>query len=248
MKSLVMVIGDVHGRWSEVNDLVNDFRPGTVISCGDWGFWPKFHNTRSITVDPPSRMKTSEKVEFFLKRPRWRMYGELKLQGAEVMFVDGNHEDHISLKSLVDGRVEEGVRHRRRGETEVLPDGRTVMFFGGAMSVDKDSRTEGHTVFAELETPSWKDVDNAMSFSGRVDVLISHTCPRSVIDYLRGPETDPRKVNDPTTFALQMLFEKFRPKLWIFGHWHFSTKFVSDGCEFESLTMAGIGQRWHRWI
>jgi len=39
--SKILITGDIHNDFGELNELINKKRPDLVICCGDFGYWPK---------------------------------------------------------------------------------------------------------------------------------------------------------------------------------------------------------------
>ena len=70
----ILVVGDVHGEFGKLNALINVKKPDLILQCGDFGYWPKW-SLRHVT--PIDKVKT--KV-------------------AKLLFCDGNHDDHWSLR------------------------------------------------------------------------------------------------------------------------------------------------------
>jgi hypothetical protein len=86
---------------------------------------------------------------------------------------------------------------------------------GGADSIDKQWRTTGVDWFHE-ELIHQDDVDRCPDIS--VDIIMSHTCPysllKSLVDYER-PEW-----RDSSQQALEILLNKYRPSAYYFAHFH----------------------------
>ena len=226
--SRVVVTGDIHGSWGYLNKLLNKHGPDMCLCCGDFGWWPKFTGRSFVHGQQP-----------------WSNEG-VKPQGSMVYWCDGNHEDHEDLDSQ--GRRQkdsivcyENVVYKPRGTVLVLPDGRTVLFFGGAQSIDQGLRTPGFDWF-DREIPSRSEYDRAMSHD-RVDIVISHTCPSSII-----PSGQLAKCQDPTRDMLEDILGNYKPSLWFFGHWHTHYESVSRGTKFIGLDYPGHKGRWWQWL
>jgi len=215
----ILIVGDVHGKWGKLNMLINKRQPSMILSCGDFGYWPRFL-ARDFTFS-------------------------LKNRGIPIHFCDGNHEDHESLLALKDGgKIPEmnDVFYQRRGSTMTLPDGRTVLFMGGADSIDKEWRTRGVSWFPE-EVITSKDVRSLPDCN--IDIVVSHTCPAELLPILLGE--DPRKENDPSNAALSHILEKYSPSFWYFGHWHVSLHGTIGRTRWHALNMASE-TGWWRWL
>jgi len=201
--SKIMVIGDVHANWPELNTIINKKHPEIILACGDFGFWPR-------------------EKQYDIRR--------LLTQGSKIYWCDGNHEDFLSLNNRPSNQVHPNVFYMPRGHTMKLPDGRNVLFFGGADSYDKDSRILGFDWFKE-EIPSIEDFDKLSLIKEKVDIVISHTCPLE-FDIISPLEI---KINDPTRRILSHILQVFKPSLWYFGHWHLSKHGKWEDCRWSAL-------------
>jgi UDP-2,3-diacylglucosamine pyrophosphatase LpxH len=218
----IIVVGDVHGYWSGLNRLINLKKPDIVLQCGDFGYWPRYHG---------------QKMRHFGKAVTFDAYGA-KPGITKVYFCDGNHEDHWALKELQTNEIQENVFYMKRGSTLVLPDGRTVLFIGGANSIDKNQRTLGDDYFPD-ETITHTDIFNLPDTE--VDIVISHTCPTEFFEML----TNEFKMdNDSSRVALSYVLDKYLPKLWYFGHFHQEKTGYTKGCRWYALNMLSLQGCW----
>lgn len=225
MKERIIICGDIHGEWGQLNKLINNHGPDTVICCGDFGWWPRLSG----------REFTGEK---------WDHKG-VKPHASAVYFIDGNHEDHDDLDSM--GRQQkheilcyENVIYKPRGSIMQLLDGRLVLCFGGASSIDRHLRTKGFDWFPR-EIPSETELKRALSY-GHVDIVISHTVPLEFSSVSRD------SFGDPTCSMLSEIWEKYKPPLWYCGHWHkFQEQQVGD-TKFTCLDYPGHNGRWWIWL
>lgn len=195
-------------------------RPDLVICCGDFGYWPKFVTSWA------------------------RPFSDIKLQTAEkLLWCDGNHEDFWSLAKRESDEIEPGIIYMPRGSTYTLPDGRVILFMGGALSIDKDLRILGKNWFPE-ETITQKDFENLPD--GRVDIFITHTCPVELVNDLKVGY--PEKGLEPSNYALSELWKAYKPDLWFFGHWHQYGEYKIMGTKCYALSAPGFGDRWWMWL
>jgi Icc-related predicted phosphoesterase len=198
----IVVAGDIHANWEILKNMIDKESPDIILQCGDFGFWPKF---------------------FYWPNFIYKMNG-LK---TKIYWCDGNHECHWSLSLLFDNNeVLKNVFYMKRGSTLTLPDGRNILFMGGANSIDKHIRTIGVDWFPE-ETISQRDIERLPE--SKIDIVISHTAPE---------EFDVVKViddNDPSRKALSYVLEKYQPSLWYFGHFHQYKTGKYNNCEWTCL-------------
>jgi len=213
----ILITGDIHNEFRKLNNLISKKKPDLVICCGDFGYWPRVSwGTPVLNIKP---------------------------QGSEILFCDGNHEDFWSLKNRTSDELAPDVHYMPRGSTFTLQDGRTIMFMGGAESVDKYQRTVGVDWFPE-ETIQQKDLYNLPNI--KVDIFITHTSPVELLHELK-PYRE--KSIEPSNWALSELWKIYKPNLWIFGHWHlyrelklFDTKcYVLGTCSYPE-------EKWWMWL
>ena len=234
---MIIATGDLHGDWGPLNNLMNKKKPDVVFVCGDFGWWPKLDVNRPV---------------LYTKQAPWNHKGLKVPKNTTVYWCDGNHEDHESINELVRAAsfyvhgcggiaVYPGVVYMPRGHTICLPDGRVVLFFGGAYSVDKDIRTPGRDWFSE-EIPSYQQFETAMSHTSRIDIVVSHTAPTEWIPNVLHGE----KFRDSTRGMLSEILQRYRPKLWYHGHWHTRKTGRAYGTEWHSLDYPKHGNTW--WV
>jgi len=222
----VIITGDTHGCFGELNMLMNKQRPALVIVCGDMGYWPRVPASSFYGRSNPNypRDKPAPKVP----------------DGCRLLWCDGNHEDHESLRARTTDALWPRTRYMPRGSTYDLPDGRTILFMGGALSIDKHNRRVGIDWFPE-EQPDYADLAGLPDpETVTVDIIVSHTCPREFNPRVASPSRE----RDWTRDVLSELRRVYRPCLWYCGHWHTYTTEYIDGCRFTCLDMAGDGGRW----
>lgn len=185
MNEKILIIGDTHAKFNYLKNIIDAQKPDLTIQLGDFGFWPN---------DPTFKQLSS-------------------IKDYNILFIDGNHEDHESLKKFENV---DNLKYMKRGSVYQLNDGRKCLFMGGANSIDKDIRTPGFDWFPE-ETIKDKDIvlDNNLT----IDIVFSHTCPESFLyDFKNMPFKIDEK--DPSRKYLQIILEYYKPSLWYFGHFH----------------------------
>lgn len=225
----VMITGDVHRDFGTFNHLIGKKHPEIVLCCGDFGYWPR---------EPLSEIYGRNNPKYPKKRPSPK-----PPEGCNVFWCDGNHEDFQELGLRTTDELWPRVHYMPRGSLLDLPDGRRVMFFGGAASVDKETRTLGIDWFPE-EVISDADV-RCMDYEGDVDIVISHTCPREFdIGMVDKEEAYHR---DCSRMALSWVLHHYRPKRWYFGHWHHHQNGENNGCKWTCLGHS-MQSNWWQWI
>lgn len=212
----VIIVGDVHNEFSRLNALIANKRPELVICCGDFGYWPNV--------------------------PWATPLENIRPQGSKILWCDGNHENHWELRNREKDEMVPDVIYMPRGSTYDLPDGRTIMFMGGADSIDKHNRKEGVTWFKE-ETIQTKDLYDLPQVN--VDIFITHTCPEELVPELRRFY---EKGMEPSNAALSELRKIYEPKLWFFGHWHHYMEGNLFGTKWYCLSYPGEGSRWWMYL
>lgn len=220
----IFVCGDIHGTLDI--DKLNPFlerddlgEEDYLIICGDTGI-----------------------CGFLIEEER-KTRDYLRRLPLTVLFCDGNHEDFDALNTYsVDewhgGKVhviEPGIIHLMRGQIYEI-EGKSFFVFGGAYSIDRDSRIRGYTWFEE-ELPSEEEYEeawkNLKAHGYAVDYIISHTGPYEVISEL-GYETQ-EEAREQTGF-LQNVADQVDFGDWYFGHFHEDTDLENFHCRIDEVT------------
>ena len=139
-------------------------------------------------------------------------------------FIRGNHDNpkvcrHHS-QCIPDGHVENGI-----------------MFIGGAVSIDQAWRVKDYSWWEDEELSELELSDLIDKYVMiKPDVMVTHECPENVanamITHLGRTKFDwPSR----TRRAFEMMFSAHSPKLWVFGHWHFSFDGIMNGTRFVCL-------------
>lgn len=221
MTPRILVIGDVHGAFrGRLNPLINVQQPDIILAAGDFGFWPNW--PKHLGGEPSDPAKDIK--------------GQMRNGNrCEIRWCDGNHEDHATLRrlsppgSLDPVEVGPNVFYQPRGSTFSLPDGRTVLFIGGAKSVDWRDRTEGEDWFPE-------EILLPQDLPGKIpeaDIVISHTAPTVFpIQWDDRPEARWDFSPDPSRQVLDRVFEEVRPQRWYFGHFHKYRRSAVEDCRW----------------
>lgn len=109
---------------------------------------------------------------------------------------------------------------------------KNIFYVRGAQSIDKQYRIPYHSWWPTEEL-SYKQLDEAITLYSKLkpEIVISHTCPKSIIPYLGG-KADWGSV---TEIALEQMLSIHQPLLWVFGHFHVSRNFEYERTRFICL-------------
>lgn len=223
---MIYITGDTHGQ----NDIQKLF-PGSfpdgknltrndyVIIAGDFGgIW------------------TGDKRD----NERLMFYEEKKYT---VLFVDGNHENFTALNSYSVQKwnggnvhiIRDNIIHLMRGQIYEI-DGKTIFTFGGGLSIDKEWRIPNISWWEE-EWPSKKEIDEALDnlakYNNKVDYIITHAAPRSVMRNELCQIHPMLKKDCATEKFLDEIYNNVDFKMWFCGHYHFDAWIHS--CKLQVL-------------
>lgn len=200
------IAGDLHGDLQWARRLIRSARAAgarTIFVVGDLG------------VLFPGRGKG--RYEAKLNR-------YLSQFGMELVFIDGNHDNHNDLRELkVEGdglaRVKENIKYLPRGGRITLQ-GLHIGGLGGAFSVDYEWRTPGVDWWPDIEEVKAVDVEKLVA-KGALDIMLTHDVPAAIQlmgDFELSDETIARA--QVSRDLLQGAVDAIRPAYVFCGHWH----------------------------
>jgi predicted phosphodiesterase len=197
------ILGDVHAEWTALNVVIAKAlktHPDIthIFQVGDFGYaWPGVKNPFKF-----SRSYFTDEQLAYLENE------------VDKRWLDGNHENFTKLIEDC-GKWQPGWTWMPRGEILEVDDMR-IMFFGGASSWDKERRVHGISWWPDEEI-TYAQTQAALQKPGPIDIILSHDHP-SCIPYSEKRYGDMFGKGDRD--SLQALFDKFQPKVWLFGHHH----------------------------
>lgn len=209
---MIYITGDAHGDIRKLKDFNNLKSPlcDYLIVAGDFGF---------IWDNSQEEQQLLDKL------------GKLNYN---ILFVDGNHENHELLDNMPvsiwnGGKVhiiKPNIIHLMRGQVFTI-EGKKIFTFGGAESIDKQNRIKDISWW-ERELPSYVEyqegLDNLEKHNWDVDYIITHTASKQMFvqlhKYVWG-------VKHPTAIEnyFDTLEEQVNFKHWYFGHFHGDEQF-----------------------
>ena len=232
--SRIFIAGDLHGgyhediqklsleKWPEQKQLSKE---DYLIQCGDFGYIWYHEKHPKYKKDQQELKKLSEK-------------------NYTILFVDGNHENHDMLETfplipMFGSYVQEvykGIYRLLRGHIYTI-NNKTFFIMGGAKS--NDNQKEGNysgigrnkklklqKVWWEDEIPSKEEFElgmiNLSKYNYKVDYIVTHTCPKSVILdlYNKTGQINLDRLMDPVSIYLENVANLIKFKEWHFGHHH----------------------------
>lgn len=217
------VLGDIHGDVDKIFDWSDIARSGdTLVQVGDFG------------------------VGFMAEWVLVELGAYLKDKGVHCFAIRGNHDDPAPFRK---GEVYDNL-HLVDDFSIIEINGETCLFIGGAISVDRIYRSEGHSY--------WKDegiLTNLELYKGTpVHHVFSHTAP----DFLVPVPKDLSNIrgyleNDPPLegelIAERLCMGRFHNKIknhspnlktWHYGHFHVSQTDFVEGVKYKCLNINEI--------
>lgn len=216
----ILVAGDWHGNraWAETCFAVAAAEGAdAVLQLGDFGLWPGREDAWLDHVDDQARQA-----------------------GTELVWIDGNHEDHDRLDEWR-GKADEhglvGMRDRVRWASRGARwewSGVRFGALGGAVSIDRFLRRPGVNWWAQ-EAPAPSDADRLGS--APLDVLVTHAAPTTpAFSHRRLPL--PRRIIEDALAARAVIDQAVAqtgPRLVLHGHYHVRLHSVTDGRTVDGL-------------
>ncbi|MCC3299323.1 metallophosphoesterase family protein [Arthrobacter caoxuetaonis] len=240
----IVLAGDWHGnvRWMQrALQRIRGAGHRKILHVGDLRvLWPE-------SVDGPLSPAEAELI------PGARDYDAftvtlcklLEQYGMDMLFVDGNHDNHPALRALPRdedgfGIISDRLKYIPRGHRFSIG-GVRFAGLGGAFSINKQYLTQGLNWWPE-EVLTRDDIDTLGS--GPVDVLLTHDVPAGIDlrKMFRLPEALERE-SHAGRILLRDAVRSTDPSLVFSGHWHQRTTQVIPGSRttVHVLDMDGRG-------
>jgi Calcineurin-like phosphoesterase superfamily domain len=214
------LVGDTHGNLGFTAAMIDAFRVREVklvIILGDFGFlWlPEQNGTDELD----------------------QLNAQVERNGQTLLFVDGNHEDHLALAMYPvagDGIrwLTSAIGHLPRGYRSTLSDGSVIAAFGGANSIDFEHRVINESWWTE---EGITNEDLLALGSDRVDVLLAHDAPMFVPTLEDLIFVNRTRFSPVGVFYAEMGRRKFhqgfmqvKPSIQFSGHYHFAVDEVVE--------------------
>jgi hypothetical protein len=152
-----------------------------------------------------------------------------------IRFIRGNHDDPARSRKHPNYLGDFGYLPRQE-----------MLFISGAMSVDWSARAPGVTWWPEeeLEAVALAQVVEMMALN-KPKIVVSHDCPLSIKKKLFGHLKHKSPISR-TQLALESALERWRPRTWVFAHYHETrhtfvagTDFICVG-EMDSFELPGM--------
>ncbi len=221
------VIGDIHSQGEYFSG--KNFPEGktlteedVVFQLGDWG----------LMWSVPATKEEMYWLNFIAGKP------------FTTVVLLGNHDNHQLVWDLpleekfggwmyADHRKEGTIWYMKTGEVYTI-NNKTFIGVHGALSIDRAYRIEGESWWAtEQLTKADEDnvLDNLDRIDWKVDYLLSHTCPDSVMmAFLDSPNSP--KFHDPVSKFLEFIANKLEFDECHFGHFHNSREWVDGSGDY----------------
>ncbi len=222
MTARLRIIGDVHGKRLDYLKLINKANAEGLhtLQIGDLGFGYEYR-----------RLLKDDCIDTTMNK----------------MFM-GNHDAYNMTSEL------EGFSLGDYGPIEL--NGVALFFVRGAFSIDKQYRTIGLDWFPEEEIQESEfDAIIEAYRTAKPDLVVTHDCPDSIgkegacfedghrhkDDVIKRPEVlhsfgfNPNTFSTRTQVLLERLFRIYKPKKWVFGHYHKNWISYEQGTEFRCL-------------
>jgi len=173
--------------------------------------------------------------------------------GNTLYAIRGNHDNPIFFKKEFGLWLPKYQNiHFCDDYTCRLIEGKLVLFVGGATSIDRIIRRNEHPPTwwpgEEFNLDSFKIAQIERDIQN-LDIIVTHTAPHfafprgsaSIVDHYC--EIDPLLRDDldrerkHMTALAEVIIKKYKPKYWLYGHFHNTKKEIAMGVEFKLLNV-----------
>jgi predicted phosphodiesterase len=218
----IMFLGDTHGDRGFTKKAIETCATDgidCIVQVGDFGFWPRTNNGKRFLHDVG-------KHSHLLKVP--------------LYWIDGNHEDHTYVDSLVARRDDKTFVSYGKYPIYYIPrgtvwdwDGVKFGAYGGAFSIDRPHRVEDSPSYGwfRQEMP---DPDKMPE--GPIDVLVTHDAP-IVPPSMYGHGFKEDQTSRESQKLVYGALVRSQARLLVHGHWHINERYGVHGATVQGLAM-----------
>lgn len=223
MKNKIILVGDIHGEFSRLNYEIKrcKHQNAYLIQVGDTAFGFKHPNEEKFLLKPLQETLQNNNLHLYMIR--------------------GNHCDPSYFKEKNNPYGYENITLLSDySELDLL--GKSILLVGGAISVDRCFRVEGKSYWGDEEFVL--KLEHEFPYKDRqYDLVITHTRP-GICGAFKGFDNikyfcdhDPDLKNDliEESQLVDHLYERTKPKHWIYGHFHKSNLITHGGTIFRCL-------------
>ena len=170
--------------------------------------------------------------------------GLAKLDESRHRFIGGNHDNYDVYYDQPHALGDYGRYHIDNFE---------CFYIRGAFSIDAKQRIKQEEIYGVKSW--WREEQLGINMMANAlrnyrltmpNIMITHTCPREVAEIIGNPGALKAYGFKPDTFTthtqelLQECFDFYRPKYWIYGHFHQNRTDVINGTKFICLDELGF--------
>lgn len=225
-KDKIVLVGDIHGEYNKLRYDITRFgyEDAYIIQVGDFGIG--FH-----------------KPNYYKNEAFPRLNEVLVNKNCHLYAIRGNHDDPEYFKQTNNPFNFSNITLLQDySELELL--GKSILFVGGAVSIDRTWRTEGKTWWSD-EGFNLK-LENDFPYKDRqYDLVVTHTRPGvcgafkgfSKIEGWCNQDADLKNDLIEESQLVDYLYEHTKPKDWIYGHFHESNVIQYQDTTFRCLNI-----------
>lgn len=215
----IIFCGDIHGEYSKLVYDLKRFRyeDANIIQVGDFGigfYKPNYYKTELTKLNE-----------------------RLVIGNNHLYAIRGNHDNPEYFQQTNNPFDLSNITLLQDYSELTLCD-KSILFVGGAVSVDRRFRHEGKNY--------WSDEEFVMNFEypfGKYDIVVTHTRPGVCgafkgfdnIKYWCDQDVDLKNDLIDESNAMNALYEKTKPLNWYYGHFHKSSVVTFENTTFRCL-------------
>jgi Icc-related predicted phosphoesterase len=216
----IIFVGDIHGKFATLGYLIDYYsiENAYIIQVGDFGMGFRASNYYKLHAFP-------------------RLNTKLKDKNNHLFAIRGNHDDPSYFKEVNNPFDNSNIT--------LLPDyseleicGKKLLFVGGAVSVDRWTRTPLKNYWEDEAFQLRRD----FNFK-QYDIVVTHTRPPISgaflgFDKVQGwiwEDADLKNDLIEEGDLVNVLYELTKPTLWVFGHFHQSLTIQHENTKFKCL-------------
>lgn len=236
LNGIVRCVGDIHGKPHLIPK--DEDWADHLILMGDIGLGFKPNTDDEELNEIVEEGRTQEVLERIRDNAVAAAGGN---ENVQIWLVRGNHDNPAYWSLVTETAKNVFQKANTKNNLHLLQDefvlinGKKWLTFGGGVSVDQAIRKDGYDYWHDEEIDTFdkfsaEEIEGILSHVGVMPPKVRATPNNFIQKIIEKSGLKLHAAIDREKTILESLYGKFKPKRWIYAHWHVEEIFSENGC------------------